>query len=229
MSLFSHHASDVASSHPRMRMIASQLVARGIQDGRVLDAMLEVPRETFVPEDERSSAYYDSPQPVGCGQTISQPYIVARMLELAELRPDDRALEVGTGTGYEAALLGRLVKSVVTIERHGQLAEAAKRNIEALGLGNVEVRTGDGTTGAPDRAPFDVIVIAAGGPKIPPTLLAQLAPGGRLICPVGDKNRQQLVRARRSTSGERIACEELDPVMFVPLIGAEGWSSGRAG
>lgn len=216
---------DVVSRDRRARMIALQLVARGIRDDRVLQAMFTVPRELFLPPEDRDAAYVDGPRSVACGQTISQPYIVARMLELVGVRPEDRVLEVGTGTGYQAALLGHLARQVVTIERHEVLAEQARRNLRELGMTHVEVRTGDGTLGAPDRAPFDGIVVAAAGPRIPPALLEQLAPGGRMICPVGDRHGQRLVRVVRSPDGHHDKMEELDAVMFVPLIGRHGWSA----
>jgi protein-L-isoaspartate(D-aspartate) O-methyltransferase len=216
---------DVESRDGRARMVAAQLVARGIHDERVLTAMLEVSREAFIPGEPRRHAYEDAPQSIGCGQTISQPFIVAYMLELLHIAPTDRVLEVGTGTGYQAALLARLATSVVTIERHAQLAEAAKKNLAKVGITNCEVRVGDGTTGAPDRAPFDVIVVAASGPRIPPSLRAQLAPGGRLVCPVGEERAaQRLVRVTRGRDGAADVVEDLDPVVFVPLIGQEGWT-----
>jgi protein-L-isoaspartate(D-aspartate) O-methyltransferase len=225
-----HVPTGVASTNPRARMIAAQLIPRGIHDQRVLEAMLEVPRERFIPPAERAAAYEDSPQPVACGQTISQPYIVARMLELLEIDPTDRVLEVGTGTGYQAALLGRLASSVVTIERHPALATEAAQILAELGVANVEVRVGDGTLGSADRAPFDAIIVAAAGPRLPPALLAQLGVGGRMICPVGSRTGQRLVRVVRArAAGGPNRVEELDPVVFVPLIGAEGWERADVG
>ncbi len=204
-------------------MIATQLVARGIRDERVLRAMLEVPREAFIPVGARSVAYEDSPQPIGLRQTISQPYIVAYMLQLLELQPGDHVLEVGTGTGYQAALLSRLARDVVTIERHAPLAAEARRILGGLRVTNCEVRVGDGTLGAPDRAPFNGIIVAASGPRVPQSLIAQLAPGGRLVCPAGDRTVQRLVRVTRSADGKTVRAENLDPVVFVPLVGEEGW------
>ena len=214
---------DIVSTDRRARMIALQLVARGIRDERVLRAMLEVPREKFIPDEDRVAAYEDGPQPIGCGQTISQPFIVAHMLELLDLEAKHRVLEVGTGTGYQAALLSRLASHVVTIERHALLAEQAKRVIGELGFTNCEVRIGDGTRGAPDAAPFDAIIVAAAGPRVPESLVAQLAPGGRLVCPAGERWMQRLVRVTRGADGETLHTEDLDAVVFVPLIGREGW------
>lgn len=221
-----------ASSHvdeirraTRARMVIEQLVARGIADDRVLAAMAEVPREAFVAEPVKSRAYDDAPQTIGCGQTISQPYIVARMLELAEVQPHDRALEVGTGTGYQAAVLGRLAARVTTIERIESLGLAARENLAAIGATNVEVHIGDGTLGVPACAPYDVIVIAAGGPEVPTALLAQLAPGGRLVGPFGDRFTQVLERVTRRRDATGFDRERFDPVVFVPLVGAQGWQS----
>jgi protein-L-isoaspartate(D-aspartate) O-methyltransferase len=216
-------STDVVSTDRRARMIATQLVARGVRDERVLHAMLEVPREPFVAESARAAAYDDAPQPIGCSQTISQPYIVGYMLELLALRSTDRVLEVGTGTGYQAALLSRIARHVVTIERHALLAEQARKNLAELGISNCDVRLGDGSKGAADRAPFDVIIVAASGPQVPTSLVEQLAPGGRLICPVGDRYSQRLVRVTRSADGHIVHREDLDAVVFVPLIGKEGW------
>jgi protein-L-isoaspartate(D-aspartate) O-methyltransferase len=217
------------STDPRLRMIASQLVARGVTDRRVLEAMLAVPRERFVAPRDLAAAYDDAPQRVSCGQTISQPYIVARMLELLRLAPADRVLEVGTGTGYQAALLARLAREVITMERHAELAAEARRNLSELEIANVTVLVGDGTLGAADRAPFDAIIVAAAGPRLPASLLAQLAPGGRMICPVGEYLDQRLVRVVRSLDGRFDEIEDLESVIFVPLIGVEGWQPDAAG
>jgi protein-L-isoaspartate(D-aspartate) O-methyltransferase len=216
-------STDVASTDRRARMIATQLVARGIHDERVLHAMLEVPREAFIPEAGRGAAYEDSPQSIGCGQTISQPYIVAYMLELLALRPEDRVLEVGTGTGYQAALLSKLARHVLSIERHALLADQARKIHASLGITNCEVRLADGSRGAPDRAPFDAIIVAASGPQVPASLIDQLAPGGRLLCPVGDRLAQRLALVTRSSDGGTVRREDLDAVVFVPLVGQEGW------
>lgn len=204
-------------------MISEQLQKRGIKDARVLDAMRRVPRHIFVPDSIRSKAYDDNPLPIACGQTISQPYIVAKMLELLQLQPDDRILEIGTGSGYQTALLSLLCADVVSIERHEALSEVAAEILKTLGLENVDLRVGDGTLGAPDAAPFSAIIVTAGGPQVPDSLREQLGEGGRLICPVGEKDRQKLLLVQRNgdtfTQQEEIACR------FVPLIGEEGWSS----
>jgi protein-L-isoaspartate(D-aspartate) O-methyltransferase len=216
----------------RHAMVEEQLAARGIRDPAVLEAMRAVPREAFVPPDLTESAYDDGPLPIGEGQTISQPYVVAFMIAATAPRASDRALEIGTGSGYSAAVLALTVKEVYTVERIAALAETARRRLADLGHRNIRVQCGDGTLGWPEHAPYDVIIVTAGGPRIPPALLAQLAPGGRLIMPVGDERFfQQLVRCSRQADG-RIVEETLEAVAFVPLIGAEGWpapaSSPRA-
>lgn len=205
-------------------MVATQIEGRGIRDARVLQAMREVPREAFVDTGREDEAYADRPLPIGHGQTISQPYIVAAMLEAAGIGPDDRVLEVGAGSGYAAALAGRLARSVIAIERLAPLAEAARRRLAELGFGNVEVRAGDGSVGAAADAPFDVILVAASGPSVPAELRAQLAFGGRLVLPVGERfGPQRLLRIRR-TGADTFAEEPLEAVAFVPLIGAGGWT-----
>ena len=166
-------------------MVERQLLARDIEDERVLEAMGRVPRELFVPEQERRRAYADAALPIGHGQTISQPYMVARIVEALSLQPGERVLDVGTGSGYQAAVLAELAVEVVTIERIPELAEAAKRALAAGGYENVEVRVGDGTLGVPDRAPFKAIAVAAAAPDVPDTLYEQLEPGGRMAIPVG--------------------------------------------
>lgn len=213
-------------SNERARMVASQIEARGVRDARVLAAMREVPREVFVAPVWSDDAYADRPLPIGKGQTISQPYIVAAMLEAARIGPEDRVLEVGAGSGYAAALAGRLGRSVIAVERLATLAEAAQRHIAALGIGNVEVRVGDGSLGAAADAPFDVILVAASGPAVPEALRRQLAVGGRLVLPVGERSGpQRLLRITR-TGAEAFAEEALEPVSFVPLIGEGGWQEG---
>jgi protein-L-isoaspartate(D-aspartate) O-methyltransferase len=207
----------------RDRMVADQIAARGLDDPLVLDAMRAVPREDFVPAEERDLAYEDGPLPIGHGQTISQPYIVAAMTAAARVRPGERVLEIGTGSGYGAAVLSKIAAEVYTMERIGALTESAKDRLAALGYDNVHVRSGDGTLGWPEHAPYDAIVVTAGGPSVPPALLAQLKPGGRLVMPLGSSQRlQRLVRLTR-TGPETYAEDELEPVAFVPLIGEQGW------
>lgn len=206
----------------RKEMVERQLAARGVWDPRVLDAMGTVPREAFVPERLAEFAYDDTPLPIAEAQTISQPYVVALMAEALELGPGDRVLEIGAGSGYAAAVLSRLAREVWTIERHETLAREARARMERLGYRNVHVRQGDGTLGWPAHAPYDAVVVAAGGPEVPPALLEQLAEGGRLVMPIGpDPRTQSLVRVRRRDG--RFEREDLGGVRFVPLIGAQGW------
>jgi protein-L-isoaspartate(D-aspartate) O-methyltransferase len=206
----------------RRRMVDHQIVARGIRDSRLHGAMREVPREIFVPDGVREFAYEDSPLPIGAGQTISQPYIVALMIEAAHIRSGDHILEVGVGSGYGAALLSRLGHTVHAIDRHGALADHARACMDRIGYDNVVIRTGDGTLGWPEQAPFDVILVAAGGPEVPKPLCTQLAIGGRLIMPIGGPDQQHLIRATRMGVHE-YDYTDLGPVQFVPLIGAYGW------
>ena len=197
-------------------MVERQLRHRGIEDERVLAAMAEVPRERFVPESERSRAYHDGALRIGEGQTISQPWIVASMAALLELGGEERVLEVGTGSGYSAAVLSRLSREVVTVERYAALAEAARAVLGELGYDNVEVRTGDGTRGVPDRAPFGGISVTATAAERPPAaLLDQLAEGAALVCPVDRDGREYLMRFRDEEE------ESLVPVRFVPLVAEE--------
>lgn len=198
-------------------MVDRQLRRRGIQDERVLRAMGAVPRELFVPESQRERAYRDGALPIGQGQTISQPWIVARMAELLELEGPERVLEVGTGSGYSAAVLAQLCSHVVSVEREPQLARGAAETLAQLGIRNVELRQGDGSVGVPDRAPFDAIVVTAAAERDPPrALMDQLVPGGTLVCPVDRAGNEQLVRVRDGQT-ERIAA-----VHFVPLVEGDG-------
>ena len=200
-------------------MVRRHIAGRGISDGRVLDAMAGVPRERFVGADLAHRAYADGPLPIGRGQTISQPYVVAWMAEAAELGADDRVLEVGTGSGYAAAVLSRIAGSVYTVERHGALAAEAVERLRVLGYGNVRVRHGDGSLGWDEHAPYDAIMVAAAGPRVPKALRDQLRPGGRLVMPVGSQwGSQRLTLERRGGSGN-FKREELGAVRFVPLVG----------
>ncbi|HUP00845.1 MAG TPA: protein-L-isoaspartate(D-aspartate) O-methyltransferase [Gemmatimonadota bacterium] len=203
----------------RSRMVREQIAARGIESRRVLDAMLDVPRHLFVPSQHRNSAYADHPLPIGEGQTISQPYIVALMTELLELRPEDMVLEIGTGSGYQAAVASHLADSVFTIEIIPSLAESAARRLDRLEYGNVVARQGDGYYGWPEHAPFDAIVVTAAAGHIPPPLIDQLAPGGRMAIPVGGPFQlQHLVLVEKAADGT-VTTRNILPVRFVPLVG----------
>ncbi len=204
-------------------MVERDIVGRGVRDARVLAAMRTVPREEFLPACRREQAYDDRPLPIGAGQTISQPYIVALMCEALNLKGDERVLEIGTGSGYAAAVLSCLVTRVDTVERIAELAERAARLLAALNLTHVRVHCGDGTLGWPDAAPYDAISVTAGAAATPPALRAQLAPGGRLVMPLGTRHgSQQLVRVTRTRHGD-YRTESLCEVAFVPLIGEQGW------
>jgi protein-L-isoaspartate(D-aspartate) O-methyltransferase len=205
----------------RERMVRDQLERRGVRDERVLEAMRAVPRHLFLYPGERSSAYNDTPLPIGCYQTISQPYIVGYMTEALGLKCAEKVLEIGTGSGYQTAVLACLAQTVFSIERIAELAERARKNLGALNIDNADVAVGDGTAGCPERAPFDAILVTAGTPTVPQPLLDQLAPGGRLIAPVGGRNVQELELWTRTPSG--FAERRLIAVVFVPLIGALGW------
>jgi protein-L-isoaspartate(D-aspartate) O-methyltransferase len=212
----------------RRTLVEKQLKGRGITDPRVLSAFESVRREAFLPPELEEFAYLDTPLPIEQGQTISQPYIVALMAQAAAIKPGDRVLEVGTGSGYAAAVLAKIANEVYTIERHGDLAEQAAHRLIAEGFENVDVMNGDGTLGWIEHAPYDAIIVAAGGPTIPTPLLDQLATGGRLVIPVGEeKSTQKLIRVTRMPGGD-LRREELCDVRFVPLIGAGGWQDGLA-
>ena len=209
----------------RQEMIRSQMAERGLNDPIVLEAINKVPREKFVAEDMIDSAYRDSPLPIEADQTISQPYIVALMTVALELKPTDRVLEIGTGSGYSAAVLAEIANEVYTIERHQVLADTARERLQKLGYENIHVFQGDGSLGWPEHAPFDAIVVTAAGPDVPPSLKQQLAIGGRLVMPVGEyRYSQTLLRVRRINENQYEE-ENLGGVRFVPLIGKEGWES----
>jgi protein-L-isoaspartate(D-aspartate) O-methyltransferase len=212
----------------RQRMVEGWIESRSILDGRVLGALAEIPRELFVSENLLDDAYEDMPLPIGSGQTISQPYIVARMMEALELNGDESALEVGTGSGYAAAVLAKLAREVHTIERIESLARSASERLIALGCTNVQIHIANGVWGWSTAAPYDAIVVAAGAPRLPPPLLEQLAQGGRLVMPIGEEAHQVLVRVRRVEG--RFDREDLERVRFVPLIDSgDGYSPATAG
>lgn len=207
--------------HRRRAMVNDQIRKRGIQDERVLNAMEAVKRHLFVPAGMEQDAYLDRPLPIGHGQTISQPYIVARMTELLCLNPTDSVLEIGGGSGYQAALLAKIAGSVISIERIGEVARGAEENLRRAGVADVRIIVRDGTLGFPEEAPYDAILITAATPDVPPPLLSQLAEGGRLVAPVGDADIQHLVRITRH--GKEYVTESFEPVRFVLLIGQYGW------
>ncbi|HEY2841339.1 MAG TPA: protein-L-isoaspartate(D-aspartate) O-methyltransferase [Pirellulales bacterium] len=207
----------------KRRRLCDQLKRRGITDAAVLDAILRVRREAFLPANLVDVAYDDTALPIEEGQSISQPYVVALMSEALLLSPDDRVLEIGAGSGYAAAILARIAREVYTVERHTELARLAARHLRDEGCENVHVAHGDGTLGWPDHAPYNAIVVAAGGPDVPQPLLDQLAVGGRLVMPVGEeRDQQKLVRVTRTGAAD-YRREDLGDVRFVPLIGAQGW------
>jgi protein-L-isoaspartate(D-aspartate) O-methyltransferase len=206
----------------RIMMVESQIAARGIRDRRVIAAIREIPRHLFVPPPYDKSAYEDFPLPIGSGQTISQPYIVALMTELLIPQPTDNVLEIGTGCGYQAAVLAALVSRVTSIERIPAVAGLARINLAAVSSKNVEVIDGDGTLGYPENAPYDGIIITAATPSVPRPLIEQLAEGGRLVAPVGGREVQELVRLMKK--GKSVTEEHHGGVRFVPLIGECGWS-----
>lgn len=208
----------------RAAMVEKQLRQRGIQDQRVLAAMSKVPRHHFVSPQHWTDAYADHPVPIGEQQTTSQPYIIGSMLQAAEIAPEDRVLEIGAGSGYQTALLGELAASVFAMERHPALSANARSALERLGYSNVTVVTGDGSLGLPEHAPFHAIIVAAAAPRVPPALLEQLAPGGRLVVPVGESQHQVLQLARKQTDGT-VTVRPLEGCRFVPLIGEQGFGA----
>ena len=205
----------------RRSMVELQIASRGVRDDRVLSAMRSIPRHLFVPPTYRDAAYNDCPLPIGRGQTISQPYIVAVMTELLQIRPGDRVLEIGGGSGYQAAILGTLAREVISIERIPDVAEMAKENLSGAGITNVTIVIGDGTLGYPAKAPYDAILITAAAPDVPPPLIGQLAEGGRLVAPVGSRDLQELVRCTKKEG--TVTREYFGGVVFVPLLGEYGW------
>jgi len=213
--------SDYAVQRERMVKL---IAARGVRDERVLAALRKVPRHLFVKDHLRTQAYGDHALPIGAGQTISQPYVVARMSELLELGPTHSVLEIGTGTGYQTAILGLLARRVYSLERVPELAQAAIPRMRALGLDNVKIQVFDGTVGWSEVAPFDRILVTAGAPKVPEPLLDQLAPGGTLLIPEGTLQAQRLVVYRKSARGE-LRRREGEEVAFVPLLGRHGWKA----
>lgn len=225
MPLFDYHYDDQAA---RERMVRYQLEARGITNPRVLDAMRKVPRHLFVPPERIYDAYSDHALPIGEGQTISQPYMVALMTELLDPAPSHRVLEIGTGSGYQAAILAELANEVVTIEREETLSQRAREVLESLGYRNITFVVGDGTEGYPPLAPYDGIIVTAGAPFIPQSLTEQLAPGGRLVIPVGHRYEQVLTVAQKDERGN-VHVSEHGYCVFVPLIGKYGWQSETDG
>jgi protein-L-isoaspartate(D-aspartate) O-methyltransferase len=206
--------------HPRRRLVA-ELRREGVHDERVLAAIGAVPREEFVPPEHRANAYRNAPLPIGAGQTISQPLVVGLMTQALALTGAERVLEVGTGSGYQAAVLSRLAAHIVSVERVPELAERARAVLSRLGCDNVEIHVSNGTLGWLPGAPYDAIIVTAGAPEVPEALVAQLADGGRLVIPVGDRTSQELVLVTRRGTATRV--QRLGPVRFVPLVGEEGW------
>ncbi|WP_028969401.1 protein-L-isoaspartate(D-aspartate) O-methyltransferase [Sphingomonas sp. URHD0057] len=210
-------------SREREAMVERHLKRRGITEPHIVNAFLAVPREEFVSPDYAHLAYGDHPLPIEAGQTISQPYVVALMIQAAAIKGGDQVLEVGAGSGYAAAVISRIAGQVIAIERQHDLIELARQRLERLGYDNVEIVEGDGTKGCPDRAPFDAILAAASGSHVPRALVGQLAPNGRIVMPIGDSGWvQELVKVTKKDDGI-LRQENLGGVRFVPLIGEEGW------
>ncbi len=205
----------------REDMVKNQIINRGVHSPQVLQALRDIPRHCFVPAEYQHLAYHDGPLPIGYGQTISQPYIVALMTELLDLHGKEKVLEIGTGSGYQAAILSQLAQQVHTIERHEGLARLAGKIIRQLGIQNVQVHVGDGSLGLAEFAPFEAILVTAAAPKTPQALLDQLSDRGRLVIPVGGRGGQYLERWQRK--GDNFSKENIIPVAFVPLIGKQGW------
>ncbi len=217
----------IESAAAREAMVEQQLRRRGIADKRILDAFRTVPREAFVGPDQADRAHGDHPLPIAAGQTISQPYIVALMIEAAAIGPQDKVLEIGAGSGYAAAVLSRIAREVIAVERHSELVKIASGRLLELGYDNVRIALGDGTRGWPDEAPFDAILAAAAGSHVPQALIDQLAPGGRIVMPLGEPGGvQQLVEVNKAADGS-LERSDLGPVRFVALIGEEGWNDDR--
>ena len=215
-----------AFEEQRLNMVAAQIERRGVHNPSVLAAMRLVPRHLFAPPDTWDQAYDDHPLPIGNGQTISQPYIVGLMTELLELTGNETVLEIGTGSGYQAAILSCLAKQVDTIERHASLAENARQVLSSLGYSNVSVHVGDGTLGWPEKAPYQRIIVTAAAPRVPQPLLEQLATGGRLVIPVGSHYNQVLQTWQRQENNE-YSSEDILAVAFVPLLGVQGWQESE--
>ncbi len=212
---------DMSFAEQREWMVRNQIEAWGVKTPRVLDAMRCVPRELFVPDEEQESAYYDGALPIGEGQTISQPYVVAYMTEALRLGGQEKALEIGTGSGYQTAVLSLLAAEVYTVERIASLARRARETLAGFGAHNVHFLVGDGSLGWPEHAPYDAILVTCAAPAVPQPLVQQLADGGRMIAPVGPRGYQDLVLVRKR--GREVTQERLSPVAFVPLIGEHGW------
>jgi protein-L-isoaspartate(D-aspartate) O-methyltransferase len=202
-------------------MVRHQLEAWGIADPRVLDAMRRVPRELFVPDAEREAAYYDGALPIGEGQTISQPFVVAHMTETLRLQGSEKALEIGTGSGYQTAVLSLLATEVYTVERIARLSRQAQTTLARFGVSNVHFLVGDGSLGWPEHGPYDAILVTCAAPAVPRPLVEQLADGGRMVVPVGPRGYQDLVLVRKT--GQEVTQDRLSPVAFVPLVGEHGW------